>query len=508
MADPDYIFVDGFDVYGYTLGRTVEHAFAASVASLGKWTANAGASGDRIQGAPPISTSLGRSLTMGNNVSLYKTLPSAFARVVGGFHTLYPTTDGNFRLVFSRTGGTLQNAAIQLTGSTGLITVYNAANVVVGTGSTVFSTGVSHCIEFDITQHASAGIINIWVDGVAELTVTGLNTGSSGHDRLTMITPNSGVPSYRIDHLYTWWYTAAGGSETPALTNPLIQTDWGESTDATDFTPVVIAIGELDMSTNIAATANRTFVRKITPVGNMTLDGMRSTPRTTSAIAKFKSVLYADSGGVPGALIDSGAEVVGCTSGSVLTLPFSAGQALTGGTSYWIGYITDTNLQTSMKDSASTNPDSGFFTRLYSSGPENPAPAITIGFDLSFWGYGTTISDNVDIVSEVFPYSANYVESNVVGDKDLFNFPPLDYTPTDVYSVSLNAYAMRSDASAKTMDLIADSGGTEGSGSNAGITPGTSLQHVTTHFLTDPNTSAAWLPAAVAASKYGYKVAS
>ena len=67
--------------------------------------------------------------------------------------------------------------------------------------------------------------------------------------------------------------------------------------------------------------------------------------RNTSATAKSKAAIYADSAGYPGAKLAQSVEVTGSTADTWLTLSIPGGLFLSPGT-YWIGFITSENLTT------------------------------------------------------------------------------------------------------------------------------------------------------------------
>ncbi len=81
-------------------------------------------------------------------------------------------------------------------------------------------------------------------------------------------------------------------------------------------------------------------------------------------------------------------------------------------------------------------------------------------------------------------------------------------TPSAIYAVAVKGYIRKSDSGARTVDLRMKSGGTDSAGTNAGQAPATTYGWLDSFFETDPNTSAAWLPANLNAATSGYKVAS
>lgn len=67
--------------------------------------------------------------------------------------------------------------------------------------------------------------------------------------------------------------------------------------------------------------------------------------RNTEAGAKSKAAIYSDNAGFPGTKLAQTTEVTGAVANAWLTLPISGGVVLPPGT-YWLAFITDTNLTT------------------------------------------------------------------------------------------------------------------------------------------------------------------
>src|SRR6185369_5097817 len=101
--------------------------------------------------------------------------------------------------------------------------------------------------------------------------------------------------------------------------------------------------------------------------------------------------------------------------------------------------------------------------------------------------------------------SLSYVFDSVVGHEDLYTFPSLSPVST-VHAVAMKANCARSDSGARTVSMRMLSGGTDGGGSATGQTPGTSFGWLTSLFITDPATGAAWSPTAVNAATAGFKI--
>jgi hypothetical protein len=212
--------------------------------------------------------------------------------------------------------------------------------------------------------------------------------------------------------------------------------------------------------------------------------------------------------GSPGsALVAAGPEVVGMTSGATLTAPFSAGQALTAGTTYAIGFITDTSVALSEVDAGTTGIK---VANTYAGGAPATLPTPTTGNpSWQLWGNCTGAAANWASLSSNPPIDdIAYVTSSTVGQEDLYSFAPLSSAPAAVHAVAVKARVKRSDSGTRTVDVRAASAGVDSAGSASGFTPGTSFGWVDSYFPLDPATGIAWTGTGVNALTAGIKVAS
>lgn len=508
MAAPDFFFQDGFDHYA-----PVNTANQPNISTqLGYEYALVSGSGSGPTIVPPLSgTGAALRLTTATTIRSYsRPFGASFARCIGGFTARINTA--SFVGITLYDGSTAQ-VSIGFNNS-GQIQVCRggAQSAVIATSTDVGTPGQVHYVAFDVTVHGSAGIVKVWLNNSpTSLNLSGQDTNTTANNSFSAGGPvvAGGSGNADIDHMFFMCYTASGGSETPPLTSPIIDTETVSSDSSVQFTPAATALGA-DLSATTATNspgANQLVVRKVSPGANMTLNSVGILPATTSATAKFKAVLYADVAGAPsGAPVAAGTEVVGTTSGTVLALPFSAGQALTGGTSYWIGYITDTSIAVSREDDGTLGQRAA---NTYASGAPNPAPAMTSGQpSWLVWGNCTGSAANFVDVNRGYATGRAYNSDNVVGHSDMFNFNAPAATPANIHAVSLRAAMNKTDGGARTVNLKLDSGGTLSNGSNAGISPPLSTSYQSTYWLADPNTGLAFTPSGLVATKGGYEIAS
>jgi hypothetical protein len=393
----------------------------------------------------------------------------------------------------------------------------NGGTVLFTSAATILSN-IRHYLVVDVTTHPSAGTIRIWLDGV-DITSGGLTSQN------TRATANSYVNRWRLQSRATTngkmgfgdFFIQDNTAADATITSDRIVDGLPITTDdAVQFSPARSLVGNfhkmITSSTN-AAGANQLVLVPVVPTVNMTINSISIMPRATSAGAKFKGVIYGDTAGVATTLLSSGTEAVGCTTGIELSLGLVTPQALTGGTTYWIGYICDTSVATQISD-----PNTTLGVRkanTYTSGAPSPAGgSFTTGQSTwSIWGLATGAGSNYDQINRLPPAMQStlpvaYNQDGTVGHIDSFNVTDLPVTPTGVDMVQVKVLAQRTDAGARTVNIKAKSGATAGNGDNAGVTPPTSLQWLSSRFALNPATSAAWTPSEVNGMKAQIEIAS
>lgn len=499
------VFIDGFDKYG-----PAGNVNAAS-AIVGEW------SGTAPTIVAPLS-SLGYAIQIPNS-SMSAALPSSLARISGSirFQIAPGSTTGNSRLFFQNGASSVFSINFDA-GAGGQIQLRTGSVIgtIVNSGGAV-GTGATHVLQFDVTIGASAAY-TFNLDGILLFSGTG-NTGNGQASLNTVLMSQTSNISLWVDDLCLYDPTHAAYNSAIMTQNVVVETQFPSGDNQTQFTndgnvipPAGIAVRGVYRVTGTASFpgANQLLLIKITPVANCTLNSVSMIPNVSAGAAKFKAVIYADSAGSPGALANTGTEVVGCTSGTTLTLPLSTPQALTSGTSYWIGLITDTSISYQQYD-ATTNL-SIRKANTYTSGAPNPAGGgFTVGQPtLLIWGNATGAATNWPSVSLNPPLgtSAAQVHSATVGQEDLFTFPVLASNPTAIYGGAVKAFMSKSDSGSRTASLNMKSGATDSTGSNAGQGLSTTKQWQGSIYDLDPGTGAAWTNAGVNDAKSGVSVAS
>lgn len=508
--------IEGWDKYGppqlVGTGNTGSAGTQVVNALRGEWTVNGGF-GNCTIGAPLSAT--GGSITMlgqngvgGSGVS--KAFGANFATAVGGvrFQVISFGVNGSFQNLILRDSTTTQ-AALGVD-NTGHIVLFNAAGTQIATSVGTIVAGAPHYLEWTIAMSSTGGY-TIYLDGVSILTGTGNFHGSANNFYNGILFQATGTGGAGTGFLFDDLYID-DGTGAPLLTSPIVQTQFPNSDSAVTFAQGAFAVGywnALSTANATASGANTLALRGFTaPAGGQTLNSISVLPTATSVGANYKAVLYADSAGAPGALLATGTQVTGTVSGTVLTLPFASGQALTAGTAYWIGYITDTSVTLVIGESSLAGRSKA---NTYSGGAPNPAGVMTTGLQSwMIWGNCTSATTNAAVEAEQAPLGIwgdfGFVTSSTIGNEDLFGFPALSGSPVSVYAVAVKGYMKDQAAGARTVTLNTKSSGTDSPGSNAGFTPPTTYNWASSIFLTDPATGIAWTVGGVNAATSGYKI--
>jgi hypothetical protein len=500
------IFIEGFDKYG---PLSVSSASQIPWNLTAEWTSATAGIYNIV--APLSSTGFALSLATtagGNVVQLSKTFPNV-SRIIGGyrFQTELAVVRSN-TTVFTD-GGTPQVAFDW--NATGNLVVRSGLNgTILGTSAGNIGANSTHTLSWDITIGTTAAF-QFWVDGVSFLSGTGDTGGGTVNNQVNSFAFYNTAVNWTgiFDDLYLFDSTGSTNNAV-LLTNPRVETGFPNSDSAVQFSFGAAIVGKPYWATagTIAPGANQLFIRPFTPVLSCTLNSVSVIPSATSAVAKFKAVLYSDSSGSPDTLTATGAETVGTTAGIALTSAFGAGQSLTGGTQYWLGFITDTSVALHVVDAGTAGQRKA---NTYTSGaPAGPLTGMTTGQNnWVIYGNVSGISVNYAEVNLNPPADdLSFVFSATVGHEDLYGFPALSTTPSNIYVVAVKGYIRNATSGGRTIDLRMKSNTTTSSGSNPGQSPGTSYLWFGSHFETDPDTSASWTISGLNAAKSGEKIAS
>ena len=492
------LFLSGFDIFGAANSNS---AVVISMLTAGEWNSTTGSANI----VAPLS-SAGQAISVIANSSLVKTLAASYARLIGGMRFSSPLVSSagiQFLDGASNQCGILLNTA-------GTIAVRNGSfstGTVLGTSTATITANSTHYLEFDISFGNSANY-QLWLDGVSILSGTGDTTTTANNTASGFSLITSGASSALVvDDLYVF-DTTGSANNAVLLTSPRIETQFPAGDGTVQFTAGAAILGTSVSrgGSNQSTAANQFRVRPFTPAANMTLSSISFLPSATNASVQLRPVVYTDSAGAPSSLMSAGSTSTGTTSGTVKTLALTTPQALTAGTQYWLGFMCDILVATSLTGLDATTTDR-IATSTFASGAPGTAPATSAAAATLIWGNVTSTGVNWYEVSQNPAQGAqSYLFDATTGHEDLYTFASLATNPSTVHAVAVKANCSRSDSGARTVSMRMLSGGTDSGGSATGQTPGTSYGWLTSLFATDPNTSAAWLPANVNAAQVGFKI--
>lgn len=448
-----------------------------------------------------------------------RTMPNSYTRFIFGFafmSNLGTNTGVNFWDAITSQCCVYVDSSGRINFARGFL---NGGATVLYTSAALIVSGVRHYLEVDVTINNATGAFKIWLDGNLLTNTTGVNNRVSSNNFVNgfdLACGNNDGASMAYDDMY--WRDNTGGTATPfgdvSIIGRKVTAD-----SAVQFTPTAVPVGpyyiqQTSVNQTDAPGVDLALV-PVTPETNCTLQSVGILPASSSITAKFRGVVYSDASGAPSLLLSSGTEVVGCSATTPLTLPLVTPVSLTAGIQYWVGYITDTSLALWRSNTFEATGQKKANT--YASGPPaGPLSGMTTGQNpWCIWGTGNAAptnfqsADNTPPVVGSLPVMIGYNESSTVGNQDLFEVLDLPSpAPSVIYSVKVSVMAQKSAPGPRTMDVRVKSGTTESSGTASGFSPSTTPQWYATRYDVDPDTGAAWTPAAINAMKAGYKLVS
>jgi hypothetical protein len=225
--------------------------------------------------------------------------------------------------------------------------------------------------------------------------------------------------------------------------------------------------------------------------GTVTSTGVVGGASTTG---NMKCAIYADNAGVPGAVLASAVSSVSAIVGTNV-FTFSPGVAITKGVQYWIAATEDNGTGLWTSNTASTIAVTS--TVAYASFPQsNPTVSVGQATVQMSWTYTATPANWQAVSEPQQDATTSYVYDSTPGDADFYGIAAIASTPVTTFAVVTRGYMEKSDAGTRTAAVQLKSGGTTVASTTVVLTT-SGWQWVWRSDLVDPNTSAAWTPAAV-----------
>lgn len=536
MADPDFVFMDGFDKYG-PVNTNGEH-FIRAIGNSNEWSGFGTNSSweTNFKAGSPIGTTGGCSFQTYDNdasvygVNIYKNLPANYPRTLGGVYYKSNGLNYIYQVVsfYDVTGSATQlYIGVDTSGKLG-VWRGNYPGTRIATGTYTYVTNTAIGIEWDITFSNTVGIIKVWVDGVLDINLTAQDTCSTANEYFGRVSVGQFSPSgssslvatINYDHFYIWCYAATGGTETPVGVGFQVQTSFptADSTPSQFSSRRYIGNYSLTTWTGTSSGTNIIMTGPFTVPANCSALGIVFWPDDTISGTNTTYVgIYAASGGSPTTLLAQATTSV--TSGFEATgLYFDTPVSLTAGSQFFLAYSINLSTSSQCRSGNAAVPSYNVSRATFGPLPAT-SPALgtsTLGsqqaIGLIASGFTSGKFDTVDMNPALSSFVYNY--DSVVGDVDAYTFGPLEGSPASISYVALKGALGRTNTGSRTTQLEVDSAGTISAGNLAAFTPAVVGGNQNggpiygTYFKNDPATSAAWTNSAAAGIKGRVKVVS
>jgi hypothetical protein len=160
----------------------------------------------------------------------------------------------------------------------------------------------------------------------------------------------------------------------------------GASAPASSGQTAVVTVGALTFgstgvggsSDTFAANRKRVSAYSLSGSGSVTKLSIYLAPTSTSGVQNLEGVLYADSGGAPGALLGTTGQLAFSSSGAAgwYDLTFPSGVSVSAG-KYWIGVITGGTSGVAGFRYSNVSGSRDYNVNTYTSGPTNPFGSVS-----------------------------------------------------------------------------------------------------------------------------------
>lgn len=399
-------------------------------------------------------------------------------------------------------GGAAQCSIVFRSDGTILLTSGGANGTTLATyAGAVTANNTWYAFEFEVSINNTTGVFNVRKNGnpVNDFSASSLNTRNSANNYANKLTVGlqTSISAQQIDDLF-WQSGAATGTWLGDIRCYARMPASDQSVTFSRLSPIVQTPVAAPNTTGIAAGTAR-----YTPF-TAACDGAIGTATVslgTGYTGNLKCSIFASSGGVPTTVLGSATVVSNPIAGSN-TITFGTPVSVTKGTQYIIGFDSDTSSGTWNITVASATGFSS--TTTYASFPTaSPTTAVTnaVGCSLTI-----TVSTNNSLVNEPQEDGlTSYVYDSNPGDADFYGVASIASTPAVVFATVTRAYMQKSDAGTRTAAVQLKSGAATVASPTLVLTT-SGWQWAWRMDLTDPNTGAAWTPAAVNNAQIGPKV--
>jgi len=512
------ILLEGFDEFGppqITAGAQAQTNIISLISQAG-WsyidTESSYASiAPGLNGAPGYCIAVNPTTYVISGIQ--KALPQSYGRLIGGVRVC-PNIGRDNGVVFY--DGTTAQCSIIIQNTTGTVAICQGADgTVLQSSNFVIGNNSVHYIEWDISFNTSEnyGGWTVWVDGAQVLSGTGTTqqSANASADNIGLASFSNkggtlGVGYCLFDDLYVFDNTTAYNNA-PVLASPVIITQGPAEDYQTQWNNQGSLIGnyypQLNNESYLTIQGNRIYVVPVTSPVVQALVAVVIDTIAASTGANVMPLVFADSSGSPGALLSSGPQVTGVSSGTN-SFALSSQIELAVGTQYWLGFMTDTSI---FLQQFASGVNLGFRANYtYSGGAPSTCPSGTAG-QASAVVYGACKYASTDFESLALnppQGDASYTSTGLTGPADVFFFPPLPLGVTDVFTVGIAGNAAIQSSADLIFSMFAiPPNGTSGFGTKYDFEANTSYAWYDTFFDSEPGTSGSWSVEDVDRAIYG-----
>ena len=384
-------------------------------------------------------------------------------------------------------------------------------------------------LEFNTVLDNTLGSVEIRANGATILSISGVDTQGVAPILTSSNVRLNGNGTVLIDDLYICDATTGSGSHAnnTFLGDKRIVTLAAEADSSVQWTPnspvtITDPIGSADQITinpnytycslysGTAPNPSQTHsIRR--PTGaleasvNATLDSFNFYAAAAVGGANVIGVIYSENTtthNTPGALYATTNQLTGISTG-VNTLTFASPITLVRGTRYYFGVLTDTVF--SIKISNITNA-LGYQSCTYPTPVANFVSAGSPFYGGVTFDFTYNLSNAASVGAAINNDGITYNSSSTIDDQDLLTTTAVVPGTATVYGAQVMGYFSKNDVGSHSAANLVSSGGTVSTGGT--LTLGASYQYASDIVAVDPNTSAAWTPAAINSALIGYKVIS
>ena len=500
------LFTDGFDNYGTTTGTNILTRWTSATGPTGVITSttpyNYGQAhypGGSTASASTVSFTESSTVTIGAAVYVI----AGTSTISYPFFGLLSSSTWMMGLVVGLDGGI---AVSRMTGpSTGTLLVSSSTNP--GT----ISTNRWYYIEFSVTISDTVGTVRVDVDGRTVINQTGLDTrnGTPTTVNLLSLGSNNSTGVY-FDDLYISDSITPLGPQRIYTLRPNADTAEKDWTATAGWQP----FSGTSTSTSAFATKGNIF----TAAGNVSLTGVSvSCTAVAQTVRLGIAQLSSANPGTVSSILYNSSPVVRTATAGFQTFTFPA-ISFTAGNVYAI-YLTRTDgtgtaalgvFSSSTQDSADPTGSLNYNGIIIIAdndiaGSENLFNSSSAGYTMILTYSGlpnyNSIADPSDTDADT-----SYVTASTVGDFDLYDVEAYPPASANIKAVNHIAWARKTDATARTMNLTTKSGAT--TTDSTAVTLATTYVGYNRLYETDPNTASDWTVSGVNALQVGQKVAS